>query len=62
VLDAIAEYEAVMREYAFAAVEASRKSMEQAIADKRNPGFRIAKTAMRVVNRIPVLKRKLVPA
>jgi hypothetical protein len=51
-----------MREYAFAAVEASRKSMEQAIADKRNPGFRIAKTAMRVVNRIPVLKRKLVPA
>jgi 2-polyprenyl-6-methoxyphenol hydroxylase-like FAD-dependent oxidoreductase len=62
VLAAVAEYEAAMREYAFAAVEASRKSMEQAIADKRNPGFSIAKTAMRVVNRVPALKRKLVPA
>jgi 2-polyprenyl-6-methoxyphenol hydroxylase-like FAD-dependent oxidoreductase len=62
VLEAIAEYETAMREYAFAAVEASRKSMDQAIADKRNPGFRIAKTAMRVVNRVPALKRKLVPA
>jgi 2-polyprenyl-6-methoxyphenol hydroxylase-like FAD-dependent oxidoreductase len=62
VLAAVAEYETAMREYAFAAVEASRKSMEQAIADKTNPGFRIAKTAMRVVNRVPALKRKLVPA
>lgn len=61
-LVAIGEYEASMREYAFAAVEASRKSMEQAISNKRNPGFQIAKTAMRVFNKVPALKRKMIPA
>lgn len=61
-LDAIAEYEASMRDYAFAAVEASRKSMAQAIGEKKSPGFQIAKAAMRVVNRVPALKRKLMPA
>ena len=62
VLHAIGEYEREMREYAFAAVAASLKSMEQAVTQKKNPGFRLAKTAMRVVNRVPALKRRLVPA
>ena len=61
-LDAIAEYETSMREYAFAAVEASRKSMEQAVREKKYPMFGITKTAMRVVNAVPPLRRKLIPA
>lgn len=61
-LDAIAQYEEAMRDYGFAAVEASRKSMIQAIGEKKNPGFQIAKAAMRVANRVPALKRKLMPA
>lgn len=61
-LDAIAEYETSMREYAFAAVEASRKSMEQAVREKKYPMFGIAKTAMRVVNAVPPLRRKLISA
>ncbi|HWF46014.1 MAG TPA: FAD-dependent monooxygenase [Bryobacteraceae bacterium] len=60
-LVAIGEYEASMRDYGFAAVEASRKSMIQAIGEKKNPGFKIAKAAMRVVNKVPPLKRKLMP-
>jgi 2-polyprenyl-6-methoxyphenol hydroxylase-like FAD-dependent oxidoreductase len=58
-LDAIAEYEASMREYAFAAVESSRKSMEQAVGEKRYPIFGITKTAMRVVNAVPALRKRL---
>jgi 2-polyprenyl-6-methoxyphenol hydroxylase-like FAD-dependent oxidoreductase len=61
-LDAIAEYESFMREYAFAAVETSRKSMEQAVGEKKYPMFGIARTAMRVVNAVPSLRRKLIPA
>jgi 2-polyprenyl-6-methoxyphenol hydroxylase-like FAD-dependent oxidoreductase len=61
-LDAIAEYEVAMREYAFAAVMDSLKSMNQAVGEKKNPGFGIAKTAMRVVNAVPSLKRRLIPA
>ncbi len=61
-LDAIAEYEVGMREYAFAAVADSLKSMNQAVGEKRNPGFGIAKTAMRVINAVPSLKRRLIPA
>ncbi|HEX4228526.1 MAG TPA: NAD(P)/FAD-dependent oxidoreductase [Bryobacteraceae bacterium] len=60
-LDAIAKYEESMRDYGFAAVEASRKSMMQAIGEKKTPAFQIAKAAMRVVNRVPALKRKLMP-
>lgn len=60
--DAIAEYEGAMREYGFAAVEASLKSMQQAVGEKKNPGFGIAKTAMRVINAVPSLKRRLIPA
>jgi hypothetical protein len=36
--------------------------MRQAVEQKKNPGFSMAKTAMRVVNAVPVLKRKLIPA
>jgi 2-polyprenyl-6-methoxyphenol hydroxylase-like FAD-dependent oxidoreductase len=61
-LEAIAEYEAAMRQYAFRAVEASLKSMEHAVGEKKNPAFGIAKTAMRVINAVPSLKRKLIPA
>jgi 2-polyprenyl-6-methoxyphenol hydroxylase-like FAD-dependent oxidoreductase len=43
-LDAIGKYETALREYAFAAVEDSRKSMEQAVREKRYPMFGIAKT------------------
>jgi 2-polyprenyl-6-methoxyphenol hydroxylase-like FAD-dependent oxidoreductase len=48
-----------MREYAFAAVESSRKSMEQAVGEKRYPIFGITKTAMRVVNAVPALRKRL---
>jgi 2-polyprenyl-6-methoxyphenol hydroxylase-like FAD-dependent oxidoreductase len=57
-LAAIAEYEVAMREYGFAAVAASLKSMQQATGEKRF-GFGLAKTAMRVVNAMPLLRRKL---
>ena len=61
-LPTIAEYEESMRDYGFAAVEASRKSMVQSISERKNPGFRVAKAAMRMANRVPALKRKLMPA
>jgi 2-polyprenyl-6-methoxyphenol hydroxylase-like FAD-dependent oxidoreductase len=58
VLDAIAEYESAMRAYGFAAVAASLKSMRQTTGEKRL-GFGLAKTAMRVVNAVPMLRRRL---
>jgi len=61
-LDAIGEYESAMRVYGFEAVEASLKSMRQAVGEKKNPAFGITKTAMRVINAVPSLKRKLIPA
>ena len=61
-LDAIAEYEAAMREYAFVAVENSRKSMEQAVGAKKYPLFGITKTAMRVINTVTPLRKMLIPA
>jgi 2-polyprenyl-6-methoxyphenol hydroxylase-like FAD-dependent oxidoreductase len=57
-LAAIAEYESAMREYGFAAVAASLKSMQQATGEKHF-AFGLAKTAMRVVNAVPLLRRKL---
>ena len=60
-LEAIAQYEHAMRGYGFAAVAASLKSMEQATGEKRI-GFGVVKTAMRVVNAVPMLRRKLVVA
>ena len=59
VLDAIAEYETAMRDYGFAAVQASLKSMEQAVSVKRYPAFAVMKAGMRVVNKVSTLKRKL---
>jgi 2-polyprenyl-6-methoxyphenol hydroxylase-like FAD-dependent oxidoreductase len=58
VLDAIAEYESAMRVYGFAAVAASLKSMRQTTGEKRL-GFGLAKTAMRVANAVPMLRRRL---
>lgn len=60
-LTAIAEYEAAMREYGFAAVAASLKSMEQSTA-RRGRGFAVAKTAMRVMNAVPALRRRMMTA
>jgi 2-polyprenyl-6-methoxyphenol hydroxylase-like FAD-dependent oxidoreductase len=58
-LDTIAEYETAMRDYGFAAVQASLKSMEQAVGVKRYPAFAVMKAGMRVVNKVSTLKRKL---
>ena len=57
-LAAIGAYEAAMREYGFHAVGESLKSMEQAVSERRF-GFRVAMSALRVANRIPVLRRKI---
>jgi 2-polyprenyl-6-methoxyphenol hydroxylase-like FAD-dependent oxidoreductase len=58
VLHAIAEYEAAMRAYGFAAVAASYKSMQQATGERRL-GAGLTRTAMRVVNAVPMLRRRL---
>jgi 2-polyprenyl-6-methoxyphenol hydroxylase-like FAD-dependent oxidoreductase len=61
-LKAVHEYEEAMRVYAFEAVEASLQSMEQAVTRKQSPQFQLSRTAMRVMNRVPVLKRRLMAA
>jgi 2-polyprenyl-6-methoxyphenol hydroxylase-like FAD-dependent oxidoreductase len=61
-LPAIAEYEASMREYAFAAVADSHKAMKQFTGEKKYPAFSLFKTGMRVANALPKLKSKLIPA
>jgi 2-polyprenyl-6-methoxyphenol hydroxylase-like FAD-dependent oxidoreductase len=61
VLTAIAEYEEAMREYGFAAVAASLKGMKQAIG-QRGRGFAVVKRAMRVVNAVPALRRRMLTA
>jgi 2-polyprenyl-6-methoxyphenol hydroxylase-like FAD-dependent oxidoreductase len=61
-LHAIAEYEASMREYAFAAVADSLKAMKQFTGEKKYPAFSLFKTGMRVANAMPKLKSKLIPA
>ena len=61
-LHAIGEYEASMREYAFAAVADSLKAMRQFTGEKKYPAFSLLKTGMRVANVMPKLKRKLIPA
>jgi 2-polyprenyl-6-methoxyphenol hydroxylase-like FAD-dependent oxidoreductase len=60
VLAAIAEYEAAMREYGFAAVAASLKAMEQATSQRR--GFTVVKAGMRMMNAVPALRRRLLTA
>ena len=62
VLQAIHEYEQTMRGYAFEAVDASLQSMEQAVSRKKNLQFQLSKTAMRVMNRVPALKRRVITA
>jgi 2-polyprenyl-6-methoxyphenol hydroxylase-like FAD-dependent oxidoreductase len=62
VLQAIHEYEQTMRGYAFEAVDASLQSMEQAVSRKKNLKFQLSKTAMRVMNRVPALKRRVMTA
>jgi 2-polyprenyl-6-methoxyphenol hydroxylase-like FAD-dependent oxidoreductase len=62
VLQGIHEYEEAMRGYAFEAVDASLRSMEQAVTRKKNPQFQLSRTAMRVMNRVPALKRRLMAA
>jgi 2-polyprenyl-6-methoxyphenol hydroxylase-like FAD-dependent oxidoreductase len=57
-LEAIAEYESAMRVYGFEAVAGSLKSMRQATGEK-GFGFGLAKTAMRMVNAVPMLRRRL---
>ena len=60
-LTAIAEYEAAMREYGFAAVAASLKSMQQATG-QRGRGFGLVKAGMRMMNAVPALRRRLLTA
>ena len=62
VLQAIHEYEQAMRSYAFEAVNTSLQSMEQAVSRKKNLQFQLSKTAMRVMNRVPALKRRVMTA
>lgn len=59
ILQAIGEYEAAMRDYAFNAVEDSLRAMNQAVSRKGNPAFGLARTAMRIVNKVPPLRRRL---
>jgi 2-polyprenyl-6-methoxyphenol hydroxylase-like FAD-dependent oxidoreductase len=61
VLAAIGEYESAMREYGFAAVASSLRAMEQSTGEKRF-GFGMVKTAMRVINAVPALRRRMMPA
>jgi 2-polyprenyl-6-methoxyphenol hydroxylase-like FAD-dependent oxidoreductase len=61
-IQAIAEYEACMREYAFAAVADSLKAMKQFTGEKKYPAFSLFKTGMRMANAMPRLKSKLIPA
>jgi 2-polyprenyl-6-methoxyphenol hydroxylase-like FAD-dependent oxidoreductase len=61
-LKAIGEYEASMREYAFAAVADSLKAMKQFTGQKKYPASSMFKTGMRVVNAIPRLKSRLLSA
>jgi 2-polyprenyl-6-methoxyphenol hydroxylase-like FAD-dependent oxidoreductase len=60
-LTAIGEYESAMREYGFAAVASSLHAMQQSTA-RRGRGFAVAKTAMRVMNAVPALRRRAMPA
>jgi 2-polyprenyl-6-methoxyphenol hydroxylase-like FAD-dependent oxidoreductase len=61
-LEAIAEYEASMCQYAFAAVADSLKAMKQFTGPKKYPAFSIFKTGMRVANAVPKLKSIFIPA
>jgi 2-polyprenyl-6-methoxyphenol hydroxylase-like FAD-dependent oxidoreductase len=55
-LQAIGAYETAMRDYGFAAVRDSLRSMEQAVGP-RGWGFALAKAGMRALNALPPVKR-----
>ncbi len=55
---AIAAYEAEMRDYGFAAVRDSLRAMEQAVS-KNAVARTLARTAMRTINAVPPLKRRV---
>jgi len=61
VLEAIAEYEAAMRQYGYAAVASSLRAMEQATGEK-GLAFGLTKTALRVMNAVPALRRRMMTA
>ncbi|HTA86428.1 MAG TPA: NAD(P)/FAD-dependent oxidoreductase [Silvibacterium sp.] len=61
VLEAIAEYEAAMRQYGYAAVASSLRAMESATGEK-GPAFGLTKTALRVMNAVPALRRRAMTA
>jgi 2-polyprenyl-6-methoxyphenol hydroxylase-like FAD-dependent oxidoreductase len=57
-LDAIADYEARMRDYGFKAVQSSLKAMRQTTA--QGPvAMALSRTVFRVINRLPPLKRQM---
>jgi 2-polyprenyl-6-methoxyphenol hydroxylase-like FAD-dependent oxidoreductase len=56
VIDAIHAYEADMVRYGFAAVAASRRAMEQTLS-QNEIGRAISRTAFRVIDRLPSVKR-----
>ena len=60
VLEAIHAYESEMLVYGFEAVRTSRKALEQAHADSR-VGKAIARIVFRMLNRVPPLKRLVLP-
>jgi 2-polyprenyl-6-methoxyphenol hydroxylase-like FAD-dependent oxidoreductase len=55
-LQAIGAYEVAMRDYGFAAVRESLRTMEQAVGP-RGWGFAMAKAGMRALNALPPVKR-----
>jgi 2-polyprenyl-6-methoxyphenol hydroxylase-like FAD-dependent oxidoreductase len=61
VVEAIAEYEAAMRQYGYAAVASSLRAMERATGEK-GPAFGLTKTALRVMNAVPALRRRAMTA
>jgi 2-polyprenyl-6-methoxyphenol hydroxylase-like FAD-dependent oxidoreductase len=58
VLDAVHDYETAMVDYGFRAVRTSLHAMNQAIIDSSVKSM-MSRTALRVVNRVPVLKRAM---
>lgn len=58
-LDAIGEYEAEMRTYAFAAVEDSLRAMDEFTGPKAQPGFAIKKAGMKTANALLKVKKRI---
>jgi len=58
-IQAISEYEAEMRDYAFTAVATSLQTMHRAV-DPRNLGFGLTKAMMRFANSVPSIRQQIV--